>query len=279
MKIIKWLQNNSLFVLTLFLLAFIPLYPKIPLIDIKNTWVYIRAEDFIVLLSLFIWGLFLVRKKITLRTPLTIPILLFWIIGALATIHGILIIFPTMANVFPNVAFLSYVRKIEYLSVFFIAFAGMRDKQFLRYVVIVLTATLLIVSLYGIGQRYMGFPAFLTMNEEFAKGEPIQLSRQSRVPSTFAGHYDLAAFLVLVVPILASLIFGVRNWLGKIFLGGHGFIRFLCDVYDCFSGIIFCVTFGSRDRVAFPEKENSTFFYSDYYRRYLDIFNHQSGFA
>ena len=30
------------------MLGFIPLYPKKPLFDIVNTWVYIRAEDFVV---------------------------------------------------------------------------------------------------------------------------------------------------------------------------------------------------------------------------------------
>ena len=56
------------------------------------------------------------------------------------------------------------------------------------------------------------------MNEEFAKGLPIKLSQLSRVPSTFAGHYDLAAYLVLIIPILTSLIFGFRNWLVKIII-------------------------------------------------------------
>ena len=56
------------------------------------------------------------------------------------------------------------------------------------------------------------------MNEEFAKGIPITLSQLSRVPSTFAGHYDLAAYLALMIPILASLVFGFKNWFTKIFL-------------------------------------------------------------
>ncbi len=218
-KIIAWIGNNALFLSTLFLLAFIPLYPKLPLIDIKNTWVYVRAEDFFVFFVLIIWLVYILKKRITFRTPLTIPILFFWVVGAVATIHGIIIIFPSTANVFPNVAFLSYLRHVEYLSVFFVAFAGMRDKKFLKIVIAVLILTLLGVILYGFGQRYLGLPAYLTMNEEFAKGIPIQLSSLSRVPSTFAGHYDLAAYLVLILPIIGSLIFGFRNWFMKIFLG------------------------------------------------------------
>ena len=152
-------------IFTLFLLAFIPLYPKLPLFDIKNTWVYIRVEDFLVVLILSVLAVFIYKKKITLKTPLTMPILIFWLVGAIATIHGILIIFPTLANVFPNVAFLSYVRRIEYLSVFFVAYAAMREKRYLKYVVAIVAFTLILVSVYGIGQRYLGFSSYLTMSE------------------------------------------------------------------------------------------------------------------
>lgn len=215
-----FVRENFLFIFSLFLLVFIPLYPKLPLLDISNTWVYIRVEDFLVFAALILWAFFLFTKKITLKTPLTIPILAFWIIGGLATLHGILLIFPTVANIFPNVAFLAYLRHIEYISLFFIAYAGMRKKDFLVYVFWVVTVTLLGVELYGFGQKYLSFPAYLTMNEEFAKGIPIQLSQLSRVPSTFAGHYDLAAYLVLVVPIVLSLFFVIKNIFLKIFLLG-----------------------------------------------------------
>lgn len=219
MKTLKWIANNFLFAFTVFLLAFIPLYPKLPLLDVVNTWVYVRAEDFIVTLAVLVWVAMLLLKKIALKTPLTLPILIFWIVGGLSTLHGVLLIFPTISDVFPNVALLSFFRRIEYIFLFFVAFAGIRDKKFMPYVIYALALVLIAISLYGFGQKFLGFPAYLTMNEEFAKGIPIQLSQLSRVPSTFAGHYDLAAYLVLVVPILVSVLFVFRNWLIKIFLG------------------------------------------------------------
>ncbi len=212
-KIIAFAWDNILYLYTLFLLAFVPLYPKLPLIDVKNTWVYVRLDDFAVVVALLLWVFFLIRKKITLKSPITIPIMVFWIVGAIATIHGVVIIFPTLANVFPNVAFLAFLRHIEYLGLFFVAFAGMRDKKFLKPAVLVLTLTLLGVVFYGFGQKFLQFPAYLTMNEQYAKGVPIILSQLSRVPSTFAGQYDLAAYLVLIIPLLVSMIFGFKNWL------------------------------------------------------------------
>jgi len=217
-KLIGWCKDNILGLITLFLLAFIPLYPKLPLVDIKNTWVYVRVEDFYVFGALLVWGILFFRKKVTLNTPLTLPILGFWLIGVLATIHGVLLIFPTVANVFPNVALLSFIRRIEYMSLFFIAFSSVRGKWLLPWASVVLMVTLFLVSVYGIGQKYFSLPAYLTMNEEFAKGVPIQLSALSRVPSTFAGHYDFAAFLVLVIPIAVSLLLSVKSWFLKAIL-------------------------------------------------------------
>lgn len=215
MKILYWIGDNILFLITLFLLAFIPLYPKFPLIDIQNTWVYIRVEDFIILFTLFLWLALLVKKKINLKTPLTLPIMIFWIIGVLATIHGIFLIFPDLPGAHANVGLLSLFRRIEYLSLFFVGYASMKNKKFVPYVVFVLTVTLLLVSLYGFGQKFLGFKAFLTMNEEYAKGLAIQLSPLARVPSTFGGQYDLAAYLVLVIPILTSMVFAFKNWFVK----------------------------------------------------------------
>src|SRR3989344_7895711 len=160
MKILKWIWNNFLFVFTIFLLAFIPLYPKIPLVDVKNTWVYVRVEDFLIGFVLMSWIWLLIKGKISLKTPLSIPILIFWIIGAIATIHGIVLIFPTLANVFPNVALLAYLRHIEYISLFFIAYAGVKDKKFINIASGVIVATLLGVIGYGFGQKFLNFPAY-----------------------------------------------------------------------------------------------------------------------
>src|SRR5581483_7537203 len=217
-KFFEFLSKHALFILSLFLLIFIPLYPKIPLINVQNTWVYVRFEDFAVTFVLLYWSILFLRKKVSLDTPLTTPIFLYWLIGGIATFHGVLIIFPMLSNVFANVAFLSYLRRIEYISLFFVAYSSMKDKRYLPYLSIALGLVLLGVVGYGFGQKLFGFPAYLTMNEEFAKGVPLQLSELARVPSTFGGQYDLAAYLVLVVPLIISLAFGFKNWFGRIFL-------------------------------------------------------------
>lgn len=213
MKFIKSIKENILSIFTLFLLFFIPLYPKLPVIGVSHTWVYVRLEDFVISAVLTLWIFLVLFKKVKLKTPLTIPIFLFWVVGAFSTLHGVLILFPTLPNVFSNVAFLSFVRHIEYLSLFFVAFTSVRDKSFAPYLLGTLSVTLVAIIVYGFGQRYLGLPAFLTGNEEFAKGTAIQLSKLARIPSTFAGHYDLAAYLVLIIPIFTSVAFAFRNLL------------------------------------------------------------------
>jgi hypothetical protein len=224
MKAFRWISNNILFVLTLFFLAFVPLYPKIPVFGVTHTFVYIRIEDFLVSVAILIYLYLVFRKKVSLRTPLTLPIIAFWIIGLIATVSGVVFIFPHLPGVFPKIAALFYLRHIEYISLFFIAFAGMRDKKYVPYVIWTLVGTLLLVVLYAIGQRFIPgyFPAYSTMNEEFAKGIPLTLSALGRIQSTFAGHYDLAAYLVMFIPIVGSLVFGYKNWwikLGLLIVG------------------------------------------------------------
>ncbi len=223
MKQLKWFRNNILLVIALFLLAFIPLYPKLPLLDVKNTWIYIRIEDFIVAVGLLVWFVQLIRKKASLMTPLTIPILIYWGVGLVSLVYAVVFLFPHLANVFPNVAVLYLLRHIEYLSVFFIAYSAVKQKKDINLIIVTIVTVLFAVSFYGFGQKGVligwenRFPAFSTMSEEFSKGIPLLLSTAGRVQSTFAGHYDLAAYLILLIPLMASLIIGVKKWWKKLF--------------------------------------------------------------
>lgn len=260
-KLLNWFENNLFVVATGFLLFFIPLWPKIPLVDIMHTWVYIRVEDFVVLAVLLLWIIFMLFKKVNFKTPLTLPIIIFWIIGAISTIHSILLIIPSLSNIYPNLALLNYLRRIEYMSLFFVAYSAMKEKKLIPYIVIILIITFLIIFGYGLGQKFFGLPAYLTMNEEFAKGLGVRLSSQSRISSTFAGHYDLAAYLVLILPIFASLIFGFKNKLIKLFLAiiiGCGFVLLFMTV----SRISFFVLLLSFILVLLFQKKKKIIFFS-----------------
>ncbi len=211
-----WLKTNFLTLGIIFLSIFIPLYPKFPLIDISHTWVYIRLEDVFVLIVVIAWLIKLVQRKVSLKTPLTIQIFFYWLVGGISLLFAVIFLRDKIANFFPNVALLHWIRRIEYMVLFFIAASTIKDIKTLNKYIVALGLTFFAVCLYGFGQKFLGFPAFLTMNEEFAKGIPIYLPPTARMTSTFAGHYDLAAYLLLMISLFGSLIFGFKKIITKI---------------------------------------------------------------
>jgi len=57
------------------------------------------------------------------------------------------------------------------------------------------------------------------MNREFAKGLKLYLTEHARVPSTFGGHYDAAAYIMIAITIVLSIYFFAKNkWLKLISL-------------------------------------------------------------
>lgn len=233
-KLLQFFDDQLLKIGVSIAILFTALYPKLPSIHINHVWVYIRLEDFIIGFLCVVWFIQLLRKKITVPRPFLYAIGAYWGIGAIAFLISIIFIGPHLANFFPTVAFLSYFRRIEYMVLFFVAFSTIRNKKDLRDYVVVLCITLVGIVLYGFGQRlYLNlwhffpkffekypfcFQSFQTGNEEFAKGIPLCLPPDARITSTFAGHYDLAAYLVFVIPILIGIFIAVKRLWVKIFI-------------------------------------------------------------
>lgn len=231
-KLLKTLDENILKIGISFLTFFIALYPKLPSVHINHTWVYIRLEDFSIALIVGIWLIQFLRRKVKLPGIFAIPIISYWVFGFLSLVLSLIIIAPTLLNFFPTIAILSFVRRLEYMSLFFVAFSSIKSLKDVRDYFIILTLTVLTFTLYGLGQKYylffwslfpsffekyqFCFPSFQTGNEEFAKGIPLCLPSNGRITSTFAGHYDLGAYLVFIIPIFIGIIFTIRKLIWKI---------------------------------------------------------------
>lgn len=206
-----------MYVMTLFLLAFIPLYPKIPLLDITQTWVSVRFEDILLAITAVVLLVTFIRDRRITKSPLCRPIFIYWIVGFVSLINALVFIFPHLTGVlYPHLAVLHFIRRIEYMLLFFVAYEALKKKESIMPLIWTLGISYFLIILYGFGQKFLGFPAFLTMNEEFAKGIPLRLPPTARFPSTFGGHYDLAAYLVLTIPIMGSLVFGMKKLWQKI---------------------------------------------------------------
>lgn len=220
-KLINWLDENILTIFSFFLLVFIPLYPKVPLLEaIPGYIVRVRVEDFLVLFAFIIFIIQVIRKKATYKSIIFWPIVIYLIIGLLSTLSAI---FITKTVPFSQIhvvkIFLHWFRRIEYFSIFFIFYNGMRKLKNTKLLIFLSAPTLILISIYGYGQKYLYWPVYSTMNREFSKGMKLYLTEHARVPSTFGGHYDLAAFLVIFLTIFVVLSVVLKNkWLKLLFL-------------------------------------------------------------
>jgi len=185
-----------------------------------RSWVYIRLEDFLVAGAVGVYILWRLRLRQLPTSPLTWPIATYWGVGIVSAMYSLIFIGPHLEGYFPHLVALHFLRRIEYMMLFFMAYdVFVQKKSSVTAVVWTLAGTVGGIIAYGFGQKLWGWPAFLTMNEEFAKGIPLRLPPTARIPSTFGGHYDLAAFMVLTIPILVTLIFASKKlWQKLVFL-------------------------------------------------------------
>src|SRR4030042_4618313 len=208
LKRLKSLKFNPLSLGVIALLLFIPIYPKFPMFNVAGTYVAIRAEEFLVAFVLLLWLVDQIRQRFpTLKDRVGRLILLYWGVGLLSLLSAVFI----TKNIVPHLALLHFLRRIEYMSLFFVALASMKSMRNVRsYGWVIFLATLAVI-VYGLGQKFFSWPVISTMNEEFSKGMLLQLSEWARINSTFAGHYDLAAFMVLILAVTAGFFFGLKS--------------------------------------------------------------------
>jgi len=220
-RLVKWLDKNILLVLGGFLLAFIPLFPKLPLFDaIPGYIVRVRLEDLLVGVTAIVWLIQVIRKKAEWKTPLTPFILAYAVIGLLSTLSAVFITQTVpLEPLHVGKTVLHYFRYLEYFALFFFISSAVKTRRDLKILIFIVLGTLLGIGIYGIGQKYFYWPVYSTMNREFSKGIRLYLTEHARVQSTFGGHYDLAGYLVLVLPMLLALYLSVANGLKKHGLG------------------------------------------------------------
>lgn len=206
------------------LLVFIPLYPKFPLFNVPLTYVAIRAEDLLIGLTLVIWIFGNIGKlKKYFSQTIYQAILLFWLIGFISLFSAILVTY----FVEPHLGLLHWFRRIEYMSLFIVASTSFYSIKQIKYAVFALFISALVVILYGFGQIWLDFPVVSTTNKEFSKGLILYLTNGARVNSTFAGHYDLAAYLSIIIVLAVSLFFYYKKLFHKLLITLTGVLSFI----------------------------------------------------
>lgn len=221
-RVLRWLDNHILSIGAGLLIVLVPLYPKWPIVEVIPGYnVRVRLEDFVIAGTVVWWLIAVLRKKVNLEeNPLFKWIAIYLAVGLLSVLVALFLVKSVPLNQ-PHIAkiFFHYFRRIEYFSLYFILFSSVRSLRAARVYLSLMFLTLVGVIAYGYGQKYLYWPAFSTMNREFAKGWWLYLTEHARVLSTFGGHYDLAAYLVMALSLCWSFFFGLRKRMGKIVLG------------------------------------------------------------
>ena len=217
-KLSLWFRDSFPKYLLGAVLIIVPLFPKFPLLAIPGTYVAIRFEDLI----LFLLGVttlikILSNTKVFFKDEITVAFLLFFGVNLVSLISGVFL----TQTVSLHIGLLNYFRRVEYIIPFFAILTLFNKEQIkanLGYYVKILLLVTSVAFIYGLGQRYFAFPIIITQNDQYAKGVALRWTEGAHISSTFAGHYDMAAFMVLVLPIFISLFFILKEKMSKLWL-------------------------------------------------------------
>jgi hypothetical protein len=199
-------------VLLILLIIFIPLYPKFPLFHVDSTYVAVRLDDIVISLCLLAWFISQIKNKFPVRKNKLLPLFIAYFIAIfISQINSFFIFQDTSASLL----LLNFLRRIEYMSLFFITIDAIKTKKDLGLIYKTLLVSTLGIAIYGYGQKYFQFPVISTMNAEFSKGTLLHMDVWTRINSTFAGHYDLAAFLSMTLIPIGAIVIISKNKLEK----------------------------------------------------------------
>ena len=202
--------NRALLVL---LILFIPLYPKFPLFSVNSTYVAIRLDDIVIGLCVAFWFLSQIKNRFPFKQNKALPLFIAYFIAITISQLNSYLVFQ---NVPLNILILNLLRRFEYMSLFFITIDGIKTKKDLGTTYWALILSTVGIAIYGYGQKYLQFPVVSTMNSEFSKGMLLRMDVWTRINSTFAGHYDLAAFMSMILVIIGSVALISKNKILKL---------------------------------------------------------------
>ncbi len=225
--LLRWIDDNLLPASIIFFIFITPLFPKSPVADVGYTYIKIRYDDFFIIPVLLIFILQLARRKVKLHTRFLLPIALFWGAVFLSYFVGQFVqdtlpvhcqpLFEAatrtqdMSPLLHCTGILHSLRRIQYMLIFFVAASAIdSERTFMRYMKLYLFA-LFLVTIYGLGQKFVQFPSIQSMNPAYVDGRILILKPEDRINATFGGHFDLAAYLIFSMPILLGFLFYLRK--------------------------------------------------------------------
>lgn len=196
------------------LILTIPLYPKFPFLRIPESQVALRLEDILIALTLtFFIPDFIRNLKNLFNDNIASAILIYLGIGLISLLSAVFV----TQTVVPKIGFLHWARRVEYMSLFFVGLSAVKNQKRLEFFIKLFPFIILYNFIFGFGQKYLNWPIITTQNYEYAKGIALHYVPGAHIPGTFAGHYDLAAFLILSLPLILAFGLSPKKTLKKFF--------------------------------------------------------------
>jgi O-antigen ligase len=223
----------------------IPLYMKFPLFWVRGSFVSIRLEDLLILFVYILWFIYLVLTasvKKFFADRINRTILLFFIVALLSVFSAGFL--TQTADL--KLALFHLGRRVELIMLMPLVISVTKDKRQIKVYLFVFFISLILVNIYAFGQKYFHFPVVSTINSELSGGSVYSLNPGDRVNSTFAGHYDLAVYLMMAVTVLTSVFFYFFDKVKK------GFRNAIYSVYIAFAAVVsFVVLVMTAARLSF----------------------------
>ena len=153
-RFLKFLDENLIKILLGIFIFLVPLWPKLPIRMIDYTYIAIRLEDIYLVLMCLAFIIQLIRKKVKLNKTYLWLFIFYWIAVFASALWAI---FIGKTVVLYHLALLHSLRRVEYMIVFFIASSIIKNKRDFFLFLNLFITSVFIVSLYGLGQKYLGF--------------------------------------------------------------------------------------------------------------------------
>jgi len=195
--------------LVLAYIAFVLVFPKISLIQISNFATPVRLEDFLLLIILVLFAFkknFLKNFSRVLSSPVSL-LIISWL--------SLMFVSTTYNVVFNHLSVSSYMfvlRFVEYAALFYLGYTTVSTKKFRSVCFNVLVAVGILVSAWALLQ-IMGVAG------GFGGGfyQYTYIKGTDRAFASFSGPYELAGFLIVLIPITAAMFVVAKNLKSKLF--------------------------------------------------------------
>jgi hypothetical protein len=184
-------------------LVVLPLYPKIALIAIRDTYIPIRIDDLVTMAILAAWAVVLVRERRRPRVPpVALPAVVWLGFGLLSLVLGAAV----LGTIGWGTGILFWAKPIEYLLLGWAAYDLLDRPDRWRAAIWIVFITAAVVVGYALLERFQLVPPAPNYASDVT-------ARRGALGSTMGDQHQMASYLGIVVLTGAALWHRARRWL------------------------------------------------------------------